>query len=216
MISRGSNPSGRHGSPPLREPRRNEAFSLIELLTVIVVITILGALLVSSPTLWRSTGVTTAGNMVMDDMAFARELAVSSNEPTEVWFLRPTGGTLFGATQIYTVDQNGNWTSYGGVHHLPGNVGVDSGTMLSTLFGSVNNNQKSWTSQPKAAIPGYGTSYDAWYIRFMPDGSISQATQNLFLTLHDVALGNQLTALPSNYALINIDYVTGTVTLYRP
>jgi hypothetical protein len=147
-------------------------------------------------------------------MALARELAVSSNEPTEVWFLRPTGGTLFGATQIYMVDQNGNWTSYGGVHHLPGNVGVDSGAKLSTLFGA--GNQKAWTFQAQAAIPGYGTGYDAWFVRFMPDGSIAQATQNLFLTLHDVALGDQLTALPSNYAVINIDYVTGTGTLYRP
>jgi uncharacterized protein (TIGR02596 family) len=214
MISCRSNPSPRRGWPPLRDPGRNEAFSLIELLTVIVVITILGALLVASPTLWRSTGVTTAGNMVMDDMALARELAVSSNEPTEVWFLRPTGGTLFGATQIYTVDQNGNWTSYGGIHHLPGNVGIDSGSKLSTLFGA--SNKKTWTFQAQAAIPGYGTSYDAWFVRIMPDGSVAQATQNLFLTLHDVALGDQLTALPSNYLVINIDYVTGTVTLYRP
>jgi uncharacterized protein (TIGR02596 family) len=194
--------------------RRNGAFSLVELLSVIVVIVILGALVASSPMLWRSTNVTTAGNQVMDDMAYARELAVSSNEPTEVWFLRPTGGTLFGASQIYMVDQNGAWTPYGGVHHLPANVGIDSGTTLSSLFST--SNKKAWTSQSQASIPGYGTSYDAYYVRFMPDGSISGATQNLFLTLHDVVLGNQLTALPINYALINIDCVTGAVTLYRP
>ena len=194
--------------------RQNSAFTLVELLTVMVITVILGAMVVSSPLLWRSTNVTTAGNQVMEDFAYARELAVSSNEPTEVWFLRPTGGTLFGASQIYTVDSNGACSPYGGVHHLPSNVGIDSGTTLSSLF--TTSNQKVWTSQAQAAIPGYGTSYTAYYVRFMPDGSVSGATQNLFLTLHDVALGNQLTALPTNYALINIDYVTGAVTLYRP
>jgi hypothetical protein len=131
-----------------------------------------------------------------------------------VWFLRATGGTLFGATQIYLVDQNGAWSPNGGVHRLPANVGIDSGITLSSLFST--SNKKSWTSEAQAAITGYGTNYDAYYIRFMPDGSVSGATTNYFITLHDIALGNQLGALPTNYALINIDYVTGAVTLYRP
>jgi uncharacterized protein (TIGR02596 family) len=194
--------------------QRDGAFTLVELLTVIAIIVILGALIASSPTIWRSTSVTTAGNQVMEDLAFARELAVSSNEPTEVWFLSPAAGTLFGATQIYLVDQNGTWSPYGGVHHLPASMGIDSGTTLSSLFTS--SNQKVWTAQAQAAIPGYGTNYTAYYVRFMPDGSISGATQNMCLTLHDIALGNQLTALPANYAVINLDYVTGAVTLYRP
>jgi uncharacterized protein (TIGR02596 family) len=193
---------------------RKRGFTLIELLTVIVIMVLLGALVVSSPTLWRSTNVTVAGNQVMEDMAYARELAVSSNEPTELWFLRPTGGTLFGASQIYTVDQNGVWSPYGAVHHLAANVGIDSGTTLSSLFST--SNKKVWTSQTQAAIPGYGTSYDAWAIRFMPDGSVGTATQNMFLTVHDVTLGDKLSALPANYSLLNIDYVTGAVTLYRP
>ena len=194
--------------------RCGRGFTLVELLVVLVIMAILGALVMSSPNLWRSTNVTVAGNQLMEDLAFARELAVSSNEPTEVWFLRPTGGTLFGASQIYQVDQTGVWSPYGGVHHLPANIGVDSGTKLSSLFAA--SNKKFWSSQAQAAILGYGTSYDAWAIRFMPDGSVGNATQNLFLTLHDISLGDQLTALPANYSLINIDYVTGAATLYRP
>ena len=189
-------------------------FTMVELLAVLVIMVILGALVMSSPTLWRSTNVNVAGNQVMEDLAFARELAVSSNEPTEVWFLRPTGGTSFRASQIYQVDQTGIWSPYGGVHHLPANIGADSGTALSSLFAA--GNKKVWTSQAQALIPGFGTAYDAWAIRFMPDGSVGTATQNLFLTLHDISLGDQLTTLPANYSLINIDYVTGAVTLYRP
>jgi uncharacterized protein (TIGR02596 family) len=189
-------------------------FTLVELLVVLVIMAILGALVMSSPNLWRSNNVTVAGNQLMEDMAFARELAVSSNEPTEVWFLRPTGGTLFNASHIYRVDQTGIWSPYGGVHHLPGNIGADSGTTLSSLFAA--SNKKVWSSQAQASIPGYGTSYDAWAIRFMPDGSVGTASKNLFLTLHDISLGDQLTTLPANYSLINIDYVTGAATLYRP
>jgi uncharacterized protein (TIGR02596 family) len=194
--------------------RCGRGFTLVELLVVLVIMAILGALVMSSPNLWRSTNVTVAGNQLMEDLAFARELAVSSNEPTEVWFLRPTGGTLFSASQIYQVDQTGIWSPYGGVHHLPGNIGADSGTTLSSLFAA--SNKKVWSSQAQASIPGYGTSYDAWAIRFMPDGSLGTAAKNLFLTLHDISLGDQLTTLPANYSLINIDYVTGAATLYRP
>jgi uncharacterized protein (TIGR02596 family) len=199
-------------SRPLK--RYDSGFTMVELLAVLVIIIILSAAVAASPGLWRSSNVTVAGNQLMEDLAYARELAVSSNEPTEVWFLRPSGGTSFRASQIYQVDQTGIWSPYGGVHHFPANIGADSGTVLSSLFAT--GNKKVWSSQAQAAIPGYGTSYDAWAIRFMPDGSVGTATQNLFLTLHDVSLGDQLTTLPVNYSLINIDYVTGAVTIYRP
>jgi uncharacterized protein (TIGR02596 family) len=194
--------------------RRSTAFTMVELISVIAVIVIVAGLVVFSPGLGRSSGLTTAGNQVMEDLAYARELAVSSNEPTEVWFLRPSGGAQLNATQIYTVDQNGTWSPSGGVHHLPASVGVDSGTSLSSLFTA--STKKVWTSQAQAPISGYGTSYDAWAIRFMPDGTVGNATQNVYVTLHDVSKGDKLTALPANYALINIDYVTGAVSSYRP
>ena len=195
---------------------RKGGFTLMELLAVIVIVVLLATALAASPGLWRSKSITTAGNQVMEDLALARELAVAGNQPTEMWFLQPTGGTLFTGTQIYTIDQNGIWSSYGGVHHLPANVGIDSGATLSSLFAPANNTQKSWTSQAQTAIPGYGLNYIAYAIRFMPDGSIAQATQNYFITLHDVALGNQLSTLPANYVVLNIDYVTGAVSMYRP
>jgi uncharacterized protein (TIGR02596 family) len=197
----------------LRASRRaTGAFTMVELLCVMAVIAILIGLAVSSPSLFRSVNVTTSGNTVMEDLAYARELAIANNEPVEVWFLQPAGGTLITATQIYLVDQSGNSTSYGNIHYLPKNLGVDSGSYLSPVL--VSGNLKS-SNLP--AITGLGTNYKAWYVRFMPDGSTTlSTTQQWYLTLHDVALGDQLTSLPPNYAMISIDPMTGASSLYRP
>lgn len=191
-------------------------FTLVEMLFVVLIMVILIALAVRPMLLGRAVSVTTAGNQVMEDLAYARELAIANNQPVEVWFLRPTGGTFLGALQIYTVDQDGNATSYGGPHHLPLNVGIDSGSTLSTLIATANKRQ--WTSpQVKPAITGYQTNYDAWFVRFMPDGTTTLTSNPAwFVTLHDVSLGDQLATLPKNYASVSIDSVTGAVSLYRP
>ncbi len=187
----------------------------MELLAVLAIVAILGTAVALAPSLLRSNGLTTASNFVSEDMAFARELASTSNQPAEVWFLRPTGGKSITGLQIYTIDQSGNPAAYGAVHHLPPSVGADSGT-LSPLFTS--GNKKQWTApQVQPPIAGYGSSYDAWYVRFMPDGTTTlPATSNWYVTLHDVGLGDALTTLPANYAVVSLDPVTGAVTLYRP
>jgi len=204
MNSRNSIPGGRN------------AFSLVELLAVLAVIAIMALLVTFPPNLWRSGNITTSGNSVMEDVAYARELAIANNQPVEVWFLRPSGGKQITGLQTYLIDQTGNASSYGGVRFLPPSLGIDSGSYLSPIL--VAGNQKTFgTSQPQPTIPGYQANYQAWYVRFMPDGSTTlQNTQQWYLTLHDVALGDQLTRVPANYAMISVDPQAGTVSLYRP
>ncbi len=157
----------------------------------------------------------------MENMAYARELAIANNQPVEVWFLRPSGGTYLTALQIYLVDQTGNSTSYGGVLRLPLAIGIDSGAALSPIL--VASNKKTFGgSVVQPWITGFGTNYEAWFVRFMPDGSTTlQSTQQWYLTLHDVSLGDQLALAGGqipliNYAVISVDPVAGNVSLYRP
>jgi uncharacterized protein (TIGR02596 family) len=201
----------------------SRGFTLVELLVVILIIVLLSTLITFSPSVLRSENISGAANMVMEDLAFAREYSISSNQQTEVWFLKPTTGTAlhFNALRIYTVDENGLSSPYGPVHHLPTSVIADSGsttgTSLSTLFAGTTYQKPLPTPPPP--IPGYQSNYKAWYVRFNPDGSTT-ATANLYVTMHDVSLTDPWTTapttLPKNYALVSIDHVTGAVNLYRP
>jgi uncharacterized protein (TIGR02596 family) len=197
-------------------PRGKRGFTLVELIVVMVIMVLLATLAFFSFGTVKGTNVTESGNMVMEDMAYARELAVSNNQPTEVWFFQPQGGTALTALRIYLVDKYGNSTSFGPVHHLPATVILDSGTFLSPLITA--GNLKTWTGgQTKPTIPGYQTSYNAYYVRFMPDGSTTlSSSSQWYLTLHELRLGDQLPAVPANYAMVSLDPVLGTVSLYRP
>ncbi len=93
-------------------------FTLVEMLFVVLIMVILIALAVRPMLLGRAVSVTTAGNQVMEDLAYARELAIANNQPVEVWFLRPTGGTYLTGIQLNLVDQTGTVSSYGGVYPM--------------------------------------------------------------------------------------------------
>jgi uncharacterized protein (TIGR02596 family) len=199
-----------------RPQRRNHGFSMVELIVVLAIIAIVAAMVTLPTNLWRSETITTIANQVTGDLAYARELSIANNQPVEAWFLRPTGGTSITGLQIYLIDQTGSAAAYGAVRHLPLSLGIDSGSYLSPIL--VTGNQKTFGgTQVQPTIPGYGTSYQVWYVRFMPDGSTTlQSTQQWYLTLHDITLGDNLTKLPANYAMISIDPTAGTVNLYRP
>jgi uncharacterized protein (TIGR02596 family) len=195
---------------------RHAAFTFIELLVVVAIIVIVGSMLVSGLGVWSGRAVGNGGNLVVEDISYARELAIETNRPAEIWFVRPTGSTSLTAMQVYTIDDNGNAVAAAEVHYLPAGAAIDTGSNLSTLFGT--GNQKQWTgSQAQPSISTFGTQYSCWYIRFMPDASTTlSSSQQWYLTVHSQTLGNQLASLPPNYAMVSVEPVTGNVALYRP
>jgi uncharacterized protein (TIGR02596 family) len=194
---------------------------LLELLVVVAIIAIVGSLAVSGLGVWSGRGVTNAGNLLLENISFSRELAVSLDRPVEIWFLRAQGTTPVTAFQIYTIDDNGNAAPYSEVYHIPTGAIIDSGNSssaqnLSPLIAAATVRQ--WAgAQAKPSIGTFGSNYDCWYVRFMPDSSTTLApSQQWYLTVHAQTLGDPLPSLPANYAVVSIEPFTGHVALYRP
>lgn len=203
---------------PSSVTRRRHAFTLVELLVVLAIIAVLASVGIGGLGIWKAWGVTSAGDAVHGNLALARELAISRNQPVELWFLqRKNSGPFVDAIQVRLVDSAGGTAGYDRVVRLPANVGIDTGTNLSPLLA---HNAKTWpagSGQTQPTISDYGSDYGCWYVRFLPDGSttLSNAAEQ-YCTVHEVFYGNGLTALPKNYALLNVAPQTGKVTLYRP
>lgn len=193
----------------------SRAFSLIELLTVIAIAAIIGALIVTGLGGSQSNQLTASANQLLDTVALAREVAIAKNLPVEVWFLRPTNSDFVTAIQLRVVNPDGTTSARGGLVRLTTGTGIDSGGTLSPFFSTAN--MKQWGNTPAPAIGSFGTAYDCWYVRFQPDGSpsLSPNTQHFF-TLHRQSEGDNLSDLPPNYAVIGISPTTGKPTLYRP
>jgi uncharacterized protein (TIGR02596 family) len=177
---------------------------------------ILGAIIIGGAGVLRANGVTNGANAVRDALTLARETAIARNQQVEVWFVRKSGGNFVTALQVCLVGSDGVPKPHGEVRRLPTSVGVDSGTTVSSLF--VPGNAKQWggaVAQP--TLPELGTAYECWYVRFLPDGSTTlPLNSQWFLTLHEISLGDGLTALPPNYATISVAPTTGRVSQYRP
>lgn len=191
------------------------AFTLLEILGALFIISVLAFIIVGSLTATGSSELTAGSNITVEQLALAREMAVSGNYPTEVWFLRKKDGTWIESLQIFRIDEKGRSVPSGKLQRLPQSVGIDSGE-LSTLFKTTT--VKQWPDPAdKPSIHPYGKDYDCWHVCFRLDGSASLAKKDQwYLTLHLKNLGDQLKALPPNYAVVGVSPSTGKVTLYRP
>jgi len=214
----------RKASPP-------QGFSLVELLVVLAIIALLGALIVPSITsALRGSALSQGGQEVISEIAGARQVALSQNRVVEVRFYRvaesgmpgevagnPATGK-FRALQSFVYDSTGTIsTALDKVQMLPDMVIMDSGSTLSTLLGSTQ--AKSWTaSDPQIMLPVVGTSYNACVFDFEPDGStnLNPIGQQWFVTLHGFTSGDNLTTLPVNFFTLQVDALNGHIQNYRP
>lgn len=203
--------------------RKRGAFTLVELLVVVTIIALLLAAIVSGVRVTRGRDISNGGTMMMENLSLARELAVAGNHSMEVWFVQPTGdatNTFINALQVFSVDVNGNSTPYTEIQRLPVSVGIDSGSILSNIF-TTTYAAPTVTPPPIAGYGTNGTSYNAWVVRFLPDGSTTlTAAKNWYLTLHERVRGDGLSAARLqagiDYAVVGVNPSTGKANLYRP
>ncbi len=200
------------------------AFTILELLVVMAIIMILAA--VTMPALsstLQGAKVTQGTQAVLDQLTLARQSALAQNRAIETRIYSyidpsaPGGRKAYRAIQNFALQDDGTAKPLDRMRKLPPEIILDSSAPLSSLLGAAR--AKQWTAlDPQITLPTVGTTYDTSVILFRPDGStdLSANGQSWFLTLHSENMGDNLAALPKNFALIQIDPWTGRTYVFRP
>jgi hypothetical protein len=122
---------------------------------------------------------------------------------------------------VFTIDNTGAAIPLGKVQGLPTSIIMDHGAQLSPLLDQAFIK----TVNPAVAIPRGGTSYQCRSVRFRADGSTDLPLTGgpWFITLHKVTDGDGLSASDvgvgkpiKNYLTVQIDPISGSVTIYSP
>ena len=213
--------------------RRRDGFTLIEMLTVIVIIVIVMSIGIPAfNNLMKSGGLSGASREVANSLGLARQYAITHRTVTRVVF--PYGGTgtnmnIAPMYQSYAVIDVGSGNYISKWEHLPlGTVFMDSG---STVDASVGNPPSVDALGPPAPLPFPYTNsatYALAYIEFQPTGA---ATKSGTLTITEgfmnsgtmvgtvtptsktVTNGNTVLA---NQSVISVDNIVGRIKVTRP
>lgn len=242
----------------IREKRSNKAFTLIELLAVIVIIGLLLALTMPSMiSAINATRLGQAAQEVYGVLAQAQQLASSKGRSVEVRFYRiGTGSTgemgsdgqvtgyrgIMVLTHYLTGESDPanpavaltapmSVVELGGVVKLPASVVINETAALSSLItnapsGSnasvsgavlkVRTTSQSGTSLSVFNLPSTYGAYSAFLCLPESTNLNPDANQKWFLTLVGDRDGTSGAADLKNFATIQIQAVTGMLSLYRP
>lgn len=194
--------------------RDRAAFSLVELLVVIVILGILLAL--SAPALvspLRGSKVNQAGQTIGDQMALARQEALTRNREMQVRFYRIGTGQDAGwrAVQIWRIETtpSGDITEIpvSRMQRLPDGIVIADDPALSPLL------KADPLVSGTAKVAGEEVTYSGF--RFLPTGGTDSAVSatNNFLT---VQLIDEKNSPPNNFYTLQVHPLTGKVNVYRP
>ncbi|CAN5761739.1 hypothetical protein BH09VER1_BH09VER1_13320 [soil metagenome] len=188
-------------------------FSIMELLCVMAIMAILltGALPALS-SLLQSSNLTRGGQMMIDQLSMARQIAAAKNRTVEVRLIKlnPTDGAYAGL-QLWTVEPNGSSTPADRLVRLPNDIYISTSPTLSPPFSTL-------TSSNMAVAGLSGLPYTSFKVR--PAGSVEpvQAPANrssFYFTFVNGRFTNSSTA-PRNYVTLQINPDTANPIIYRP
>lgn len=216
---------------------RPRGFTLVELLVVIVVVAIIAALGAPSiASLLRSSNMNKATSMIIDELNFARQTALTQNRDVEVRFYllgsksNPSDTKYRAFRSFCATGSNLTELPLSGVKYLPEPVIISndhdgSGNIVSTML-NYGGAGLSGLTQAQETLPGVsGTiTYTSFMFRATGGTSLAPITPvagstvgNWYLTIYlENAPKNAVTGLPDNYFTAQIDPVTGRVRTYRP
>ena len=197
------------------------AFSLLELLVVVAILGMLMALtLPSMRSVLSANVITQGGQLVADQLMFARQEAIARNGDVAVRLCKfddpndARPGDVVGGLQSFRVKADGTREPLGRLVRMPTGATIStntslSGILLQTAF------QTAGAQDPN--LPGVGKNYSWLDVLFHADGATSlpqdSSRTNNFLT---VVNSRDSEADPANYYSIMIESRNGRIKTFRP
>lgn len=226
--------------------RKTAAFTLIEMITVVGIISLLVALV--APALIdvvRSTRLNSAGDALVNRISLAQQSAVSLSSEVEVRFYRyvdsnsdrPDDNSYY-AYQVVQTLQDGTQKPISDPYYMESGIIISAQDQLSPLLQTAVQQFEGPNNRFLFTPPGSATGSDVNYaaMRFYPDGSMRMLNANVTAgaDINNVATAytipnydesflilvesrdSQSSQVPTNYYCIQIDSYTGRTRVYRP
>jgi len=194
------------------------AFSLIELLVVIAIVALLTSVAAPSvSSVIAGSNLNRAGQLVNDQLAIARQEAVTKNCDIHVRFFTINSGNQSGirGIQLWRVEEGATGpvtNAFGRMVLLPEGVLINPANTLSPLL---TLSSAAGGSSGTMNLPTYGNaSYTGFRIR--ANGTLDKTVAaNNFLTIQN-ANPPPSANVPDNYYTLQVNPITGKVLSYRP
>lgn len=214
-------------------PVFNKAFTLVELLVVVGIITIVASISMAGLSgLNRTAEYADAGNSVLGRMHMARQIAIARNTPVEVRFYQSdefgrSSNDLWQAMSIVipATTEDESDSAEGEMYFLPSVLAFDDSPTYSSLLDGValpevTDNDDVTESQPLTdsdSIYAQMEGKDYTVFKYLPDGSTNLTLdEKWFLTIREkqqiLAEDDEL----QNFSTIILNPHTGRGTIYRP
>jgi len=197
---------------------RTAAFSLLELLVVMAIIAMLSALAIPAlNSISQGRGVENAGQVVADQVGYARQAAIARNRTMEVQFYKapnplfPGDPARYRALQVFELLDSGSSKPVGRVTKLPANMVMSEDAALSTLLSGTATQTNGATN-----IPGLGAVSEARSFQFRASGRTSLADMTALCFVTVVNERDASSSAPANFATIQVDPFNGRVRILRP